>query len=965
MNIERTSEYHLDKNTDQDSALNFEFLRAHGLELVQKYSGSIWTDYNLHDPGVTLLEYLCYAITDLAYKSSFNIEDILTDKNGKIDYNKNLFYHKKDILTSSPISINDFRKIVIDQISEVHNIWIEPFETVGSKEYIKGLFKVQIQPTYNYFSDNNDEDYSESRNEFQNSIVSKVKAILNDSRNLGCDFVDYSILKPCDVHVEADIVVDRNKLHEEVLAQVYEVIINTLIPNINFYTEQNLLEKGFEIEEIYEGPTLLHGFIIDDELTSKIDIIDPADLSKAILGIDGVKYIRKLIIEINGISVDQKPYYLEAENYPRFVFNANEPTIRLYNDNYEVPLRNTIFLSLLHKKIDSNKRKYIEGYGEVPEDSFGGSHRNIAAYHSFQSLFPPVYRLNIDLIENDRIAKKEQNLDVKANLAKAKQLKGYLMLFEQVFANFLMQLNNVGDILSSSFDPSKVNHTYFTQPLYNIPGVGNILSQFMKPGSNVSITDWDAFKDDSENEYIKALEKYIESDDIYIERKQRLIDHMLSRFNINLLKYPIELYKRLYIPGNENAVFTEVKWKIDILNNLVNVTKFRNKAINYSKPFDKCDSGFEYMMRTLLYINNTIQGNTKEALGLFSNNRFSVKKSELSNNATRKNTYYEVNWDGQRLVMLITQEEIDTLFGAADITLTPNNEEISNSIKNTIIVPNKSFQFLKDGIEYGNYRIGPEINNKGFIVLFRSPKDSFWVRIGKFDTMDMAVKAKNEFINSLIELSIQTEKFYLVEHILLRPPLDNDSYGFEFFDEKGEMIFRNNKWFTFEDRNSIVKQMLSIALSNDPSKESLKELLLRFCTIVKWTALTESFLNRLLNSLLTSQNSEHILFPCFKNIVKKYYNAENEVSEDFFRYRLTVFFPSWPARFQDKAFRQFTETIFGENAPAHMRLNFKWLNFNDFQEFESIYIDWMSNIGEINKGDEFYNNSNRLIKFLS
>ena len=37
----------------------------------QKFSGEKWTDYNYHDPGITLLEQICYAITDLGYKSNF------------------------------------------------------------------------------------------------------------------------------------------------------------------------------------------------------------------------------------------------------------------------------------------------------------------------------------------------------------------------------------------------------------------------------------------------------------------------------------------------------------------------------------------------------------------------------------------------------------------------------------------------------------------------------------------------------------------------------------------------------------------------------------------------------------------------------------------------------------------------------------------------------------------------------
>ena len=51
--------------------LNFQVLRDIGIKRLQALSSDLWTDYNLHDPGVTILEVLCYAITDLGYRNNF------------------------------------------------------------------------------------------------------------------------------------------------------------------------------------------------------------------------------------------------------------------------------------------------------------------------------------------------------------------------------------------------------------------------------------------------------------------------------------------------------------------------------------------------------------------------------------------------------------------------------------------------------------------------------------------------------------------------------------------------------------------------------------------------------------------------------------------------------------------------------------------------------------------------------
>ncbi|MEB3362503.1 MAG: hypothetical protein VKI42_10320, partial [Synechococcaceae cyanobacterium] len=39
--------------------------------------GDQWSDFNSHDPGITILEQLCFALTELAYRSQWPIEDLL------------------------------------------------------------------------------------------------------------------------------------------------------------------------------------------------------------------------------------------------------------------------------------------------------------------------------------------------------------------------------------------------------------------------------------------------------------------------------------------------------------------------------------------------------------------------------------------------------------------------------------------------------------------------------------------------------------------------------------------------------------------------------------------------------------------------------------------------------------------------------------------------------------------------
>src|ERR1700744_5839141 len=120
---------------------DFAALRQEGVALVQALTGTVWTDYNLHDPGVTILEALCYALTDLSYRTDFPIADILADPAGRIRFEDNTFFSKADILVSNPVTATDYRKLVIDQVPEVYNAWLEPVACNGVTESLQGLYR--------------------------------------------------------------------------------------------------------------------------------------------------------------------------------------------------------------------------------------------------------------------------------------------------------------------------------------------------------------------------------------------------------------------------------------------------------------------------------------------------------------------------------------------------------------------------------------------------------------------------------------------------------------------------------------------------------------------------------------------------------------------------------------------------------------------------------------------------------
>ena len=87
-------------------ALDYDGLRAEALALLGRLGGDQWTDFNSHDPGITILEQLCFALTELAYRSQWPIEDLLASAG--LDWRP----AAAEILGGDPVSREDLVALV-------------------------------------------------------------------------------------------------------------------------------------------------------------------------------------------------------------------------------------------------------------------------------------------------------------------------------------------------------------------------------------------------------------------------------------------------------------------------------------------------------------------------------------------------------------------------------------------------------------------------------------------------------------------------------------------------------------------------------------------------------------------------------------------------------------------------------------------------------------------------------------
>src|ERR1700743_1572461 len=97
--------------------LDFTNLRTAAINYLGPITSKYWTDYNVHDPGITTLEALMYALMDLGYRTNLPIADLLARPPGETGNDTN-FFTAAQMLGCEPMTVTDYRKALMD-IGEV------------------------------------------------------------------------------------------------------------------------------------------------------------------------------------------------------------------------------------------------------------------------------------------------------------------------------------------------------------------------------------------------------------------------------------------------------------------------------------------------------------------------------------------------------------------------------------------------------------------------------------------------------------------------------------------------------------------------------------------------------------------------------------------------------------------------------------------------------------------------------
>ncbi len=958
---------------------DYSLLLKEGRKFIEKFSNEQWTDYNTHDPGITILEVLCYAITELGYKTAFDIKDLLIERENETFKDLFQFFTARSILLNKPVTFNDYRKLLID-MDGVRNAWLNivrnPMPSIwlncdksllihekklseypeddNKKEIkIRGLYDVTMEldkhekygdlnelfvektikknnqdftflvdlPSWSYFFDNNivADDFSEmefttfsadavnrrlynaklkiklsdrtftvnvkvhstkkhstvrddiiknlilatGKTSIVKEYLSKLKAALivvesvfanlHANRNLCEDFNTLKGLETEKIGICADIEVQALADNEKVLAEIYYRIERFIAPYVNFYSFEELAGKGKRTEEIFEGPPLNHGFIDDKELKNSEPRkeIMVSDMIQIIMDVKGVQAVKNITLasrykqQILNSSVN---WCLKVKEglIPRFERARSE--IVLHKENipyYPVDEEVEEYLEEYHNLERKQKLSKDELYDfPVPK----GNDLSVQDYYSIQDDFPLTYGTG---------KKGIPGLITEKRKAQAKQLKAYLLFFDQLLANYFSQLYHVKNLFSYS---TQVDKTYFYKILYNLPhgfafSAGNkaqsvlfndeqlpmiyhLIKDFvdknnpdMKPSINLDDyasfkTEWidykkkSGFESPGDKHFVKSLDEIVEDTHTFENRRNRFLDHVAARFGEQFSDYVMLMYTldAKKAPGeliDDKAVFLQ-EYPI--------ISSERGKAFNYKDE-------------TAVWNTDNVAGLKKRISRILGID--SYKRAQLSCNPL--NSYFE-NYkdDSGKLRFRIKDNEENMILDSKEFNTNTLRQKGIQLIKT--LGKNQKHYYRK---VTGDRKYNFEIQNKDKVKIATSI--DYPTRTARERAIKMSLSIFNGECNF--------EGFHLVEHLLLRP-LTEDDY------------------------------LMDVCVEKDCDS-------------------------------------------CFGEM-------------DPYSFRITLIIPYWPRRFDNMEFRKFFEKTVHLETPAHIHPKICWADKPDIVKFEKAYRDWLT-----------------------
>ncbi|MGJ3438309.1 hypothetical protein [Serratia sp. Je.1.23.a] len=467
--------------------IHFDTLWATTQSALALYAEQFWSARGEGDPGVTLLQALAYGVSDISYRHTLPLQDLLTEKNDdkrdpaiSLDHKGNLFapeFGPEWALTSSPVTMEDYRRAILDLVPLAKGDEKKDDKTLENRFCFRDV-QIALLPHEQSYGYVNDPDKYTFR--FASSAplagserlyhvagryqlwvtrtpgmspaaaCQALQHFLKHHRNL----CEWEITSPCVVPVTVQkpsfqlVLEDDQLLNGDAIAKAVAQAIfamnQVLLPAPERKRAEALLMQGESAEQIYTGPRLTHGWIphlppervmSGETFTKEVKVhaLSVAVVSR-VPGIRAVNNWKEKRAEITSIVIaagQQTQLWFKDDGSLESEFSQ---MIELYRNGQRVS--NSLW------DIDSVVKEYqrlndvayradVDPARKIPN----GRTRNPGFYRTVGASLPPVYGL---LQAADRVADDKD----------AGRLLQFLRPFEQWLANSADQLKKLPRLLA-------------------------------------------------------------------------------------------------------------------------------------------------------------------------------------------------------------------------------------------------------------------------------------------------------------------------------------------------------------------------------------------------------------------------------------------------------------------------------------------------------------------------------------
>lgn len=438
----------------EDPILDWSALVQEGRATLEAMSDGRWTDFNAHDPGVTILELVAYALTDLGYRANHPMADLLAGSTP--------LPGPAESLTTRAVTLPDMRRVGLD-VAGTRNVWIEPASSAGvrlrhtpgasdlhfNQGPVEGTQEVELTGVHRVVIEKS------QREDLAGADLAQAVALrLHAERNIGEDFDSFTVLQPQPIVVIADVEIDDPGRAEPVMAAIRAQLEEYLSPEPRRRTVANLRSEGVPSDLIYDGPMLQRGIVTQlADPEGRRRILHLSDIIAVIAATPGVRATRRVRLGNSYNEADEGPVAwslpIAADRVAALDIQASR--IRLLAGG-AVALDSAQRPELLRGQAGQD-RAVLPGAEAMRDDPPpAGRDRRLDEYRPLRLDLPAVFGVRPGALARDATANR---------VAAANQLRAYLAIFDAQLANLFAQLAGAKSLLALS---GGTGNSYFAQP---------------------------------------------------------------------------------------------------------------------------------------------------------------------------------------------------------------------------------------------------------------------------------------------------------------------------------------------------------------------------------------------------------------------------------------------------------------------------------------------------------------------